>query len=316
MVATYNRANLVGKSIKSILEQTYKNIEIIVVDDGSTDDTPHALSRFGDRIRMIYQENAGPSAARNHGIAEAKGEIVAFLDSDDQWLPKKIERQVSALQRVDSSVPCCVCNAELRFASRPRRTSFRNACLNPAQEEGLWSNTTEVLTDRYLFFNQVAAVRRSALEKVGGFNENLRFLEDYDLALRLSLLGPFAFIREPLVIWNQGSEGSLSAEAAGRMAGLREIEVKIREDVLVDLLTMGGNNPLEKQMHNAIARTRRRLWIAGLREKRASFSALSGYVFDRIEHYCDAAIRRSPWFIPMKTTPLPEHSIHTEAVQT
>jgi hypothetical protein len=100
------------------------------------------------------------------------------------------------------------------------------------------------------------------------------------------------------------------------MAGLREIEVKIREDVLVDLLTMGGNNPLEKQMHNAIARTRRRLWIAGLREKRASFSALSGYVFDRIEHYCDAAIRRSPWFIPMKTTPLPEHSIHTEAVQT
>jgi glycosyltransferase involved in cell wall biosynthesis len=315
ILPTYNRANLVGNAIESILQQTYKNIEIIVVDDGSTDETPNALSRFGAQIKVTYQKNAGPSAARNRGIAEAKGEIVAFLDSDDQWLPTKIERQVAVLQRADSSVPCCVCNAELRFAGRPSRTSFRNACLDPAQQEGLWTNTTEVLTDRYLFFNQVAAVRRSALEQVGGFNESLRFLEDYDLALRLSLLGPFAFIKEPLVIWNEGSEGSLSAEAARKMAGLRKIELKIRENVLKDLSTKGENNPLEKQMRSAIARTRRRLWIAGLREKQPFVSAAAGYMFDRVEHYFDAAIRRSPWFIPMKTTPLPEHSIHTEAVQ-
>jgi GT2 family glycosyltransferase len=209
-----------------------------------------------------------------------------------------------------------VCNAELRFTSRPRRTSFRNACLEAALEEGLWTNTTEVLMDRYLFFNQVVAVRRSALEQVGGFNENLRYLEDYDLALRLSLLGPFAFVKEPLVIWNQGSEGSLSAEAAGRMAGLRKIELKIREDVWKYLSAGGENNRMERQMRNAITRTRRRLWIAGLREKQPSVSAVAGYIFDRIEHYYDAAIRRSPWFIAMETTPLPEQSIHAATART
>jgi glycosyltransferase involved in cell wall biosynthesis len=82
IVATYNRANLVGKVIESILGQTYQNIGVVVVDDGSTDDTPNVLRQFGDRIRPIYQDNAGPGAARNRGIAAARGEIVAFLDSD------------------------------------------------------------------------------------------------------------------------------------------------------------------------------------------------------------------------------------------
>jgi glycosyltransferase involved in cell wall biosynthesis len=305
VIATYNRANLVSRAIRSILDQTYKNVEIIVVDDGSTDDTQRVLRQFVDQVRVIHQENAGPSAARNRGIAAAKGEIVAFLDSDDLWLPKKIERQVSALQRAGASVACCVCNAELQFSDSSRVTSFQRACIRPNVEEGLWLNAAEVLTDRFLLFNQVAAVRLSALKHVSGFNEKLRFLEDYDLALRLSLDGPFAFIQEPLAIWHQGSEGSLSGEANQQAVNLRELEVRIREDILGRLEEGGGHQLLREQMRGALKNARRRLQITRLRQRQSSGPEIAGYLLDRIQHYYDAAKRRSPWFIEMKTATLP-----------
>ncbi len=304
IIATYNRASLVGKAIESILEQTYENIEVIVVDDGSTDNTQRVLMSFGDRVRVIRQDNAGPGAARNRGIAAAEGEIVAFLDSDDLWMPKKIERQVALLQRVDESVPCCVCDAEMRFTGRPTATSFQNFLLKPAVEEGLWLNASEVLTSRFVLFNQMAAIRRGALERVGGFNEGLRFLEDYDLALRLSLLGAFAFIREPLVIWHQGSEGSLSAEARQHETRLRELEVKVRGDLLERLEVDGNHEALKRQMRGALTKSRRKLWIANLRQMRSWGPATVGYFLERLEHYSEAASRRSPWFIEMKTAPL------------
>src|SRR5258707_1636701 len=89
IVATYNRADVVSQAIESILGQTYENLEVIIVDDGSTDGTVEVLERFGSRLRILRQQNAGPSAARNRGIAAARGEIISLLDSDDVWLPKK-----------------------------------------------------------------------------------------------------------------------------------------------------------------------------------------------------------------------------------
>ena len=308
IVATYNRSRLVGKAIESILGQTYPNIEVIVVDDGSTDDTQDTLRQFGDQVRVISQANAGPSAARNRGVAAARGEIVAFLDSDDLWLPEKIERQVALLQSTDGSVPCCVCDAEMRFTNRPTATSFSNFLLDPVRQQGLWSNVSEVLTDRFVLFNQMAAVRRSAFEKVGGFNEKLRFMEDYDLALRLSLLGPFAFIREPLVIWNQGSAGSLSAEAHQQMSRLKEIEVRIREELLSELNGSDNRLNLKRQMRVSLRKARRRLWIARLQQMPSWGAARLGYFLNRMVHYSDAVNRRSPWFVQMRTTPLPNRA--------
>src|SRR5271165_4544868 len=98
IIATYNRAYIVHEAIESILAQSYKNIEIIVVDDGSTDDTQEKLRRFGDRIRLLHQPNAGPAAAWNAGIRAARGEIICFLGSDDVWLPTFVECQVSLLE--------------------------------------------------------------------------------------------------------------------------------------------------------------------------------------------------------------------------
>lgn len=307
IIATYNRANLVGRAVESILGQTYENIEVIVVDDGSTDDTRKVLARYGERIRLICQDNAGPGAARNRGIAAAKGEIIAFLDSDDLWLPTKIERQVAVLGRIGESVPCCLCSAEMRFTGRPAQTSFQVALLRSADEEGIWLNAPEVLTNRFVLFNQMAAVRRSAVEKIGGFNEDLRLLEDYDFALRLSLLGPFAFIQEPLVVWHQGSEGSLSHKAYEDIRRLLEVEVTVREGLLDKVDENGNRQELKKQMQVALAKAERKLWIAGLRHER-SWRATAGYILEKVERYSEAAARRSPWFIEMKTEPLPEPS--------
>ena len=95
IIPTYNRAKTVRNAIDSVLQQTYKNIEIIVIDDGSSDNTAQVLESYRNKVQIIQQENAGPSVARNRGIEIANGDIFCFLDSDDLWLPTKIERQVN-----------------------------------------------------------------------------------------------------------------------------------------------------------------------------------------------------------------------------
>jgi glycosyltransferase involved in cell wall biosynthesis len=210
IIPTYNRAKTIERALNSVLAQTWKEIEVIVVDDGSTDQTIEILKAYGDKVRVIRQQNGGPSAARNTGIKAAKGEIISFLDSDDAWLPLKTERQVKLLQRTESSgVVCCVCNARMLFSSGAI-TSFQAARLHPEQTEGIWSNPAQILIDRFLFFNQVAAVRREALDHSGYFREDLRIMEDYDMALRLSLAGPWAFIADPMVIWHEDAGSGLS----------------------------------------------------------------------------------------------------------
>ena len=205
IIPTYNRAGTIERAVNSVLAQTWKKTEIIVVDDGSTDQTDQVLKTYGDKIRVIRQKNSGPSAARNTGIKAATGEVISFLDSDDAWLPLKTERQAKLLQRTESSgVVCCVCNARMLFSSGTI-TSFQSARLQPEQAEGVWSNPAHILIDRFLLFNQVAAVRREALSQSGLFREDLPYglNDDYDLSLRLALIGPWAFIADPLVEWHE-----------------------------------------------------------------------------------------------------------------
>jgi glycosyltransferase involved in cell wall biosynthesis len=198
IIPTYNRARTIERAVNSVLGQSWQPMEVIVVDDGSTDQTNDILARYGDRIRVIRQKNQGPSDARNAGIKAAKVEVITFLDSDDAWLLDKTERQVKLLQATEPyGVNCCVCNAHMECVSGTLN-SFADAALHPELREGIWINPAEILVTRYLFFNQVVAVRRGALEEVGCFRKGI--LEDYDLALRLSLTGPWAFIADPLVV--------------------------------------------------------------------------------------------------------------------
>jgi glycosyltransferase involved in cell wall biosynthesis len=200
IIPTYNRAQTIGRSVESALRQTYTNIEVIVVDDGSTDDTPAVLAAMSGPVRTVRQANAGPSAARNRGVKEARGAIVAFLDSDDVWLPDKLAIQMKVLNHGGKEMCCCVCNCDLEDSSGKRSTSFALSGLHNAPDSGVLRNPAEIMCSRFLLFNQVVAIRKSAFEAVGGFHPDLWLLEDHHLALKLSVLGPWGIVGSPQVV--------------------------------------------------------------------------------------------------------------------
>lgn len=296
IVPAYNRAGIIADTIRNLFQQTYANIELIVVDDGSTDGTVDALKSFGGQIRWTTQKNAGPAAARNRGIEMAKGEIIAFQDSDDAWHPTKIARQVSLLQRSPESV-CCVCNCTIQLPGIVVR-SFEAAPLNPPIDEGIWLNPAEVLETRFILFNQAVAVRREVLVRIGGFDESLRLMEDMDLALRLSVEGPWTFIREPLATRQDKLARTLGHEATPQI--LSENGVRIwqgmvrlaeREPRLAEFL------PMAKRGLRRALRMRRAVQIQGSSSLGAS---AIGWGLGRIEHYRGALERRTPWFPKME----------------
>jgi len=213
IIPTFNRADVIGNAVESVLRQSYKNIEVIVVDDGSTDHTESILKRYGQKINVLRQENTGASVARNRGAAKANGEVLAFIDSDDLWFETKIERQISLLEKVNYRVSCCLSNAVLKYGNLDQRLSFEISQLKPRFSEGVWSNPFDILSTRFVFFTQAVVIPKNRWAIIKGFNPRLRYCEDYDLAFQLADLGPWGYINEPLVIWNGGSNDSLTNRA-------------------------------------------------------------------------------------------------------
>ncbi len=306
VIPTYNRANSICKTVDSVLAQTYSPVEVIVVDDGSTDDTESRLRQYGKNIRVVYQQNAGPSAARHAGALVSHGELLAFVDSDDIWLPAFLERCTSALQKAGSTVPCCVANAVLQRTSgkHKRNTSFDSATLHPRHSEGLWWNATEVLVSRFVQTSQTSVIRRAAYEKAGGFDPRFRCGEDHDLALRLSLLGPWAFISEPLVVWRQSQE-SISRALQRDDLPLKQVELlmwrrfeKLAEPYGKKLVRKARRKAERTQADLDSRRKGGRTNLAG-----PEFLSRPYHLFGRAIR---AAHRRTPWYPKMKTGPFAE----------
>ncbi len=201
IIPTFNREATVLDAVRSALEQSYSCIEVIVVDDGSSDGTAKLLDDWSTKIKVLHQTNAGPSAARNHGARHASGDILAFLDSDDVWMPDKIERQVALMDGYGQEMTCCVCNSLIyNGIENKTRDAFSIAAIETEHDCAVWKNPGEVLASRFLLFNQVAAIRRESFIKVGGYNSRIRLLEDHELALRLAALGGvWGIIPTPLV---------------------------------------------------------------------------------------------------------------------
>lgn len=220
IIPTFNRAGVVTRAIDSVLGQTYRPVEVVVVDDGSTDDTPQVLRTYGAAIVSVVQDNAGPSGARNRGIRESKGDFIAFLDSDDLWLATKLERQVDLLQRAGRAVPCCLCDTVIRRPDQPEQSAFQIAWLKLREPQGLWLNPALVLATRFVLFCQAVLIRREVLLDCGGFDERLWVMEDHDLALRLALRGPWAFLRDPLAVWC-GANDDFNLSVAARKQPVR-----------------------------------------------------------------------------------------------
>lgn len=302
IIPTYNRAHIVCEAIESVLAQTYPHIEVIVVDDGSKDDTLARLQQYGDRIRVVSQANAGPAAARNRGIAVARGDLIAFLDSDDIWLPEKTEQQVALMEGAGAPVPCCLSNILMKWNSGDR-TSFDIAWLRPSAEAGLWLNVDEVLVTRFVLFNQGIMIRREVLEKIGGFDESIRYLEDYEFPLRLSLEGPWAFIKTPLAVWRESMTNSVYKNSLREKVHNDECMVEVLEEHLARVGKTGRQTRLQRSAGRELERARRHLWMTRLAQSSSWGSALAASL-ETVERYRRALFRRSPWFPKMKVARL------------
>jgi glycosyltransferase involved in cell wall biosynthesis len=300
IIPTFNRASLLRNAIDSVQQQTYRNVEIIVVDDGSTDGTQAALKAYGESVRVIVQDNAGPAIARNRGIEAAGGDIVAFLDSDDVWRRTKLERQVRLLQRVGDSVPCCLCNATMVSSGGDEEPTFHYSDLTPSLDEGVWENVAEVLATRFVLFTQTIAIRRTVLERIGGFDETLPFLEDYELPLRLSLEGPWGFISEPLVVYRRDSPGSYAGVAHANEVRLRECGVQMRRSAWERVKRSARHQHLRRQFFTELVLSRIVLRATQWSRETSWPAATLGCSFIRLDRYRRALYRRSPWYPRMK----------------
>ena len=199
IIPTFNRSSQLVRAIDSVFEQTFRDFEVIVVDDGSTDNTREALNPYMGRIRYAYQLNGGASAARNLGLKIACGTWIATLDSDDLWEARKLEQQLGALAVLGNAA---VCFTDCRFFGDPMitETSFEAADLQCEEPFGLVDHGFRyMIGGRFAFCVQSMLVLRQLLIDVGGFDDHLKLNEDRELVFRLSFKTKFCAIPDALV---------------------------------------------------------------------------------------------------------------------
>jgi len=194
VIPAYNAAAFVQRAVDSVLEQSFHDFELLVVDDGSTDTTRQVLAGYGNRLRLLAKENGGPAAARNHGLQHAHGEYVAFLDADDYWKPEKLQRQVDLL---DSRPEIGFCSTATDVVDNKGHPAGKWPCIQNAgplpdilfmQGTVISGSTSGVLARRHL------------ISEIGGFDSTLRGFEDPDLWIRLAARTGYQCISETLTM--------------------------------------------------------------------------------------------------------------------
>jgi len=263
VIPTYNYGRFVEQAIDSALAQTYEKVEVIVVDDGSTDDTSDRLQRFDGRIRVIHQKNQGLSAARNTGIRAATGALVALLDSDDAFHPRKIERQAWAFE----SRPNLALVGTGRFSDEPPTWSALG------KEPLLSFPRLEELVVRTCFAPSSAMIRKECFDEVGLFDTSLRSVEDRDMWIRIGARRPVAIVEEPLT-WYRQTVGSMSRQAttmehyeavvldkAFALDGLKDRRLLKRKAKAQSALTAAYMFAEADDISTALLRTLKSMWL-------------------------------------------------------
>ncbi len=216
VLPTYNRGYIISRAIESILAQTFQDFELIIVDDGSSDNTERVVRTFTDpRIRYIKELHRGGAAARNTGIFIAQGEFIAFQDSDDEWLPEKLARQVEAFRTAGPEIGV-VYTGFWKNTKEGTRIYYPPASVR--QKEG---NIYEELLHGNFVTNQAAMVRRECFHQIGGYDESLPGMHELDLWLRMAKRYEFSYIPKGLVV-THFTEDSITAHHEYRLRG-REI---------------------------------------------------------------------------------------------
>ncbi|MEK7649523.1 MAG: glycosyltransferase family A protein [Patescibacteria group bacterium] len=196
IIPTHNRAHLLPRALDSVLSQSYKDMEIIIVDDGSSDETPAVIARYTDpRIRTIrYETPQGIPTVRNRGMQEARGEYIAWQDDDDEWLPGKLEKQVAKMETLSEEYGV-VYSAYWRMRKDGTRAFFPPRWVQP-QEGDLY----KVFLKKNFLCLQSMLMRKKVFETVGGLDKRFPVLQEYDWFPKIAERFQFAYIPEPLTL--------------------------------------------------------------------------------------------------------------------
>jgi len=254
VIPTYNRADYIAETIESVLGQTYENIEIIVIDDGSTDSTRELVERFTPRVRYVWQENSERGASRNHGLRLAGGEFIAFLDSDDLWLPDKAAEGVDFLT-AHPAVGLIGTDA-MQIDGEGKENRILRA-------RGYSGQVTEKLLQNNFIIMPTHLARTSAVKKVGGFREErqLSGSEDWELWVRLSLVADIVYLPRVTAKYRVHTANTMSSAAGMRGSMARAAELfhgyKELRSYKRDLARMDANIALVNAVNYCTQRERR-----------------------------------------------------------
>jgi glycosyltransferase involved in cell wall biosynthesis len=253
ILPVYNRARWVARAIESVLSQTYQNFELLVIDDGSTDDTPQVLASYGSRLRVLKQAHAGAEAARNLGLEQARGEFVAFIDSDDLWYADRLSRQLPCFKR--DEVGLVFGNAALvDYRQTPPRYLKRTFFDNVRPSRG---HVMEVFARGcFVPFSSVLA-RRQCFVETGGFTTG-RVAADYLKWLEISASHEFDYIPDPVfeyAIHPGGISHNLPETLADRIESFK------------DMLAQNRNAEMDRVLRRILFNLRLNLRIVRLRHK-------------------------------------------------
>lgn len=244
VVPAHNAGKTISAALTSVLQQVPGPREVVVVDDGSTDNTASIVRSFWPRVRLIQQPNSGVSAARNAGIAATASEWIAFLDADDEWYPNKLASQLA----LANATPCAVL-----IAGTARYIDSRERLLHTGRAAGAGALFPRLIRGNIIVTSSVL-VRRSALNVAGGwFRQDLSLGEDWELWLRLSARGEFVLAREPVVKYRVASSGRYSSDTIQRSYQI--ILAALREDVRAkEALSPRAIRRYVSGLHFAVAR--------------------------------------------------------------
>lgn len=277
VVPTYNRARFLGSTLDSISAQTLYDFEVIVMDDGSTDDTRQMLGRRPEVIRYLRQEHQGAAAARNHAIAEANTPLVAFLDSDDIWLPEFLAEVTQAV----------LDHPEAAMAYSDFKTiDAHGTVLRGHRKRQHGGSVTAPLFASIFIHTSCVVARREALLEAGGFNEGLEAAEDYDLWLRMSLHRPFVSVPK-ILCYRRSHDGSLS-----RNGSVQNLIRKAR--LLEEFYQRHGDGRIPEPL--ARRRLAKTLYTAGKATARQMDFTESATLLGRSLEYANTG-RVWPWYL-------------------
>ncbi|WP_122088216.1 glycosyltransferase family 2 protein [Halalkalicoccus subterraneus] len=227
IIPTYNRRCLLSNAIDSVNSQTYKNIEIIIVDDGSEEDIKEVVNSFDCKniIYIRHENNKGGSVARNTGIEHAEGDYIAFLDSDDEWRLDKIEKQVNKIEASDKDIDIVYCDYLKGLSSSSQLLLKPHDLREGDIHKDLLSGWMNIMTSQLL-------IKQSCIEESGGFNPNFPSFQEYDMLVRMAKDSVVAYVDERLVIKNTGRHDQIGDDYCGRFDGLQMFLNEHGEDMI------------------------------------------------------------------------------------